>query len=303
MKPLALFLFWGIVGSLLLWHGTGLRGQQDRTQQKQKRTVYDTSVRALKQTGILIPREEFTWDRIRAIADDYLRARPSDNRFAELLIAYDEADLKKSHFGTYVNERSPSIADTLKDLRDGKTDTGMPYTGIARVFALGDSALLTFRAEGTPMLHSAGIRELVVSGTTDPTWIKRPDGAYRLLSIYVLELPRGGASIGLFFRSEKENATCNSCLDLARSFQRTLAVNSLSVTIRPDTWFASAYFPLAYRFESDTGSFAYSDGGSDRVVPPTVTEFYRRREVSCTLAMVEYECKSYGPLEEMRSPR
>lgn len=294
MKKTLLVLSLIAVG-FLPWCAGLLDGQAGSTGGQREIAIYDRSVGDLEQKVVLISKDEFTWDRILTRGNNYLHSRPPNNRFAELIVAYDEPDLRRSYLGTFVkSEHEASIADTLLELRGGASETGMPETGIARVLALGNSALLTYREEGTPTARRPGTRELVLGGGSDPTWVKLPNGSYRLLHIAL----KNGADRGIavFFRSEG-HASCSSCLELARLFKGELAAGTIDVEIRPDNWFASPYFPLVYRFASDTDPSAYSDLNG-RLVPPSVSQFYRLQHISCSLlTQSRSRCESYGLLE------
>jgi hypothetical protein len=282
-------------GGLLLWQTIRAVGQTDSDSKDLpgRRVLYDRSLRDFKYRSLLIPQDKFTWETVRELGSEFLGELTPDVQFAELLIAYSEAELRKSSEGLpelYDVERS--ISNVYQRARDKYgPDPIVSSNGIARVFYLRGSALLSFRQPGAPRNDRPGVREVLLRGKTDPTriiWANRP---YRLLHVSVGEPDNRGVYI--FLRSD-EDTSCSECLALARSFQSQFSAASAEVQIRWDSWFVSPYFPLSFRFDSDMEPFNDTDLGHF-IQPPSVATYYRRPHVTCDLR----SCTSYGLRERI----
>src|SRR5207253_835081 len=96
--------------------------------------------------GVLVSRGSFTLQRVRALADQFVQSERHDAVFAEVLFGSERVEFNKSHYGTVPRpESTPTFCDTLAQLRIGLMNFGVPVGPIARVVAIGNAALFSYR--------------------------------------------------------------------------------------------------------------------------------------------------------------
>lgn len=85
---------------------------------------------------------------------------------------------------------------------------------------------------------------------------------------------------------------------LAGLIQKETRAHTIEVELRRDTWFASMWFPLFFRFEPDDGEVVYLDR-FNRIAPPKVSQFYEMPRARCFWNAGNLNCDRYDFVEHL----
>jgi hypothetical protein len=134
-------------------------------------------------------------------------------------------------------------------------------------------------------------------GARDPTRFEVEGVSYRLLHLAVKRSTKDEFSGAVFFRSSAA-PSCEACAKLASEFEDLTGGGDWEVQIRKDVWFASASFPLIFRFARDNEPVVYVNAHG-QIIPPTISEYYRGSHVICHRYYSRFSCDGYGRYESI----
>lgn len=260
--------------------------------------LYDVSEAGLRFRAIGLARERLTLQRAEILGRGFVRDA-AGGIFSEVLIVEREADLEPAQLGTVpLPESEPSFDETLVQLKEVSVPAGQPPGPMARIISMHGSALLTYRMAGYGEADRPGVRDVLLDGDRDPTQYQLEDGVYRLLHLRVKRSSSPNyLNLAVFFKSRGE-PSCRSCVELATLVRKYTGAHNVEVEIRRDTWFASLWFPLFFRFEPDNEPVVYSDV-LNRVIPPKVWQYYRMPHVRCLWNAGGLTCDKYDRCEHI----
>lgn len=225
------------------------------------------------------------------------------NHFSELLVVENGTENRLSTRGTVpANEAEASFdrtLDQIKSITGGHTWAEKP---VARVIAFGGAALFSYRPGGRGNPKVSGVEEELLAGDHDPTALRLQEGRIRLLKVAVKNGSQQHFPDIAAFYKVGEAISCSTCERLAQNIRAVTQGREIEVQARRDVWFASLYFPLMFRFEPDDQPVTYTNL-ADRVVPPSVVQFYRTPETSCRWKIDAFSCQRFGLIESVPSER
>lgn len=239
----------------------------------------------------VMPAQELTLENAEKTARVFLTKDAHGTKLSRLVIAASVSELSHSTFGFSDDKTgySSSALMTHPEL--------WPVGPAARLLSIGDAALFSYREPVTRHQGPSGVREVVFSGERDPTRLRTPHGAYRLLDFTPSSSSRPDGEFHFFVKAE-QRPSCSECEALAHTFVGWTRVGSLYVAIRNDAWFASEFYPAVFRFEPDDATgVRYSLAG--RPTPPTPSEYYHSPMAECHLLSGKFSCKAYGTYDQV----
>jgi hypothetical protein len=239
----------------------------------------------------VMPAQELTLENAEKTTRAFLAKDARGSTLSRLVIAASVEELNRSTFGLSYDGSGYSWSVLMR------RPELWPVGPAARLLSVGDAALFSYREPHTRYQGQSGVREVVFSGGRDPTQLRTPHGAYRLLDF--------SPSIGsrpdrefLFFVKAEQRPSCPECEVLARTFVGWTRIGSLYVAIRNDAWFASQSYPAVFRFEPDNATgVRYSLAGGP--TPPTVPEYYHSPMAECHLHGDMFSCEAYGMYDQV----
>ena len=234
----------------------------------------------------VMPAQELTLENAEKTARIFLAKDAHGSTLSRLVIAANAEELNRSTFGLSEDHSGYSSRPLMwrPEL--------WPVGPAARLLSIGDAALFSYRGPVTRYQGQSGVREVVFSGGRDPTQLRTPHGAYRLLDFNPFGSSRPDGEFHFFVKAE-QRPSCSECEALARTFMGWTQVGSLYVAIRNDAWFASEFYPAIFRFEPDNATgVRYSLAGNP--TPPTVPEYYHSPMAECHLLSGKFSCEAYG---------
>jgi len=141
------------------------------------------------------------------------------------------------------------------------------------------------------------VQEIVLGGDRDPTQFELAEGAFRLLKVGLKGSSRPNyVNIAAFFKGN--DPTCQAAADLAKFIQQQTKAHTVEIQIRRDTWFASPWFPLLFRFEPDDRPIVYANS-MGRIIPPKVWQYYELPHVAGYWNAGAFSCDKYDRCEHI----
>lgn len=290
-----------VVGVVLLagrdaGHALQVNPERDAACPPGTKVLFAYSARGVVSCAAVLQESRFDLDNVRRISMSWLKSLRSPV-LAELVIAPNEIDLRQSYFGTNVgNEAEPSYCDSLEQMPRARRG---PKSAIARILALGDGALFSYRADERNSSKGGDLVEQVVAGRRDPTKLLVHGKALRLLHFSVKRSSRNEHSVVLFFRSSSP-PECKTALQAVRDIRQRVGGRDWEAWIRTDIWFSSEFFPLFFRFASNEERITHI-GAGEGLVAPKAAPYYRRPQLNLADFHGRVVCDAYGRYDHLQT--
>jgi hypothetical protein len=238
--------------------------------------IRDSKSARIIDRAIVVPRAEFTRERVDRLFRDFLSDNKKPYILLRLTVGVDEFEVARSLWHSPVAPYA--AASALEHLKR----IGLPHGPIARLMARQASALASYR--GT----DGKLSEWVILGQRDPTMIKVLGVDCRLLHFHFVDMhSRPGIApswdttypyfLTLYFQGTPR-VSARTCAALTRMFAKETGIREVSVKMRSDTWFlADPNYPDVYRFQPE-------------IVLPNRLQLELRPSVSCGLNQGELKC-------------
>src|SRR5260221_3305292 len=123
----------------------------------------------------VMPAQELTLENAEKTARIFLAKDAHGSTLSRLVIAASVEELNRSTFGLSYDGSGYSWSVLMR------RPELWPVGPAARLLSVGDAALFSYREPATRYQGQSGVREVVFSGGRDPTQLRTPHGAYRLL--------------------------------------------------------------------------------------------------------------------------
>ncbi len=230
----------------------------------------DQNAAGIVNRAFTIPKQQFDRSHVESLCRAFLDEHKGQYRLLRLLIGTDEVDLARSLYHS-INRRVTEQS-ALEDLKK----FGLPKQPIARLFARGGNALLSYVGP------DGKFDEWLLAGATDPTKIKVGEVSCRLLHFvfvgpqyamrkdYVVTKRPDPYGLDLYFQCGPQVSATNAAI-LVRMFAKELGLHGVSVHTRSDAWFlADPNYPDVYRFQRE-------------IVLPRLYEALGRPSVTCSV--------------------
>jgi len=271
-------------------------GKSQGSLQQEDNLSYDEAYGTLHLKSVVLQSGQLSRQTAHEIGADFVRTIDLSH-FSELLILENGPELKLSTRGTVpAIESEASFDQTLEQLKSMTRGHTWVETPAARVIAFGGAALFSYRPGGRGNPRVSGVYEELLAGDHDPTLLQLQEGHSRLLKIAVKNGSQQSFLNVAAFYKVSEAISCSTCKQLAQNIRAITLGQDVEIQARRDVWFASLYFPLMFGFEPDNQSIRYTDL-ADRVVPPTVAQYYRTPQTDCRWNADAFSCKRFGVIE------
>jgi hypothetical protein len=228
----------------------------------QMKVAYEVDSGRVLDRYAIVPKGTLNLATTRNAARAFLQEQVGRKRLFRLVIAEDAAVLSRST-GT-----APTDTDGYAWAADMLKRLGYPQGPIARVFGIGERALLTFRNGNT-------LEEETLPGGYAPTRIVFGESIFRILHFHLTQggpaiIPQPSYKLVIFALAQPRVAV-SSTSRATRELVRITGDRQLSLAVRSDPWFVDhGEFPYAYPFATNL-SF------------PSRSQFLPAASLSCSL--------------------